>query len=82
MEEKIVMGMKWKSKLKKFLTEALVACLLLAPTLLPPAGSGEAGMPGEVLTGSEQPGGDDEGADGAMPCGDLGDDKDFEKNNE
>ena len=54
------MGMKWKSKLKKFLTDALVACLLLAPTVLPPAGSGEASMPGKVLTGSEQPGADDE----------------------
>ena len=69
------MGMKWKNKLKKFLTEALVACLLLAPTVLPPAGFGEAGMPGEVLTGSEQPGADDGGEDEISPCGDWEDEK-------
>ena len=54
------MNMKLKNRLKKILTEALVACLLLAPAVLPPAGPGEVGMPGEVLTGSEQPGADDE----------------------
>lgn len=75
------MGMKWKSKLKKFLTEALVACLLLAPTVLPPAGSGEASMPGKVLTGSEQPGADDEGEDGIRPCGDWEDDIDYQDDN-
>lgn len=53
------MNMKLKNRLKKILTEALVACLLLAPAVLPPAGPGEVGMPGEVLTGSEQPGADD-----------------------
>lgn len=69
------MGMKWKNKLKKFLTEALVACLLLAPTVLPPAGFGEVGMPGGVLTGSEQPGADGGGEDGIRPCVDWEDDK-------
>ena len=52
-----------------------VACLLLAPAVLPPAGPGEVGMPGEVLTGSEQPGADDGGEDGIRPCVDWEDDK-------
>ena len=69
------MNMKLKNRLKKILTEALVACLLLAPAVLPPAGPGEVGMPGEVLTGSEQPGSDDGGEDGIRPCVDWEDDK-------
>lgn len=67
------MGMRFRNRMKKFITEALVACLLLAPTVLPPAGAGEGNLPGEVLTGSEQPGADDEGEDGVRPCGDLDD---------
>lgn len=50
------MGIKRKNKLKKFLTEALVACLLLAPTVLPPAESGEADMPGKSSPGASSQG--------------------------
>ncbi len=64
------MGMKWKNGIKKILTQALAASLLLAPAVLPPTGTGEGGLPGEVLTGSEQPGTGNEGDEGIMPCGD------------
>ena len=46
------MGMKWKNGIKKILTQALVASLLLAPAVLSPTGTGEGDLPGEVLTGS------------------------------
>ena len=46
------MGMKWKNGVKKILTQALVASLLLAPAVLSPTGTGEGDLPGEVLTGS------------------------------
>lgn len=64
------MGMKWKNGIKKILTQALVASLLLAPAVLSPTGTGEGDLPGEVLTGSEQPGTGNEGDEGIMPCGD------------
>ena len=64
------MGMKWKNGIQKILTQALVASLLLAPAVLSPTGTGEGDLPGEVLTGSEQPGTDDEGDEGIRPCGD------------
>ncbi|MCI9221536.1 MAG: hypothetical protein HFH94_17835 [Lachnospiraceae bacterium] len=72
------MGMKWKNGIKKILTQALVASLLLAPAVLPPTGTGEGGLPGEVLTGSEQPGTDDGGENGISPCGDLEDESELQ----
>ncbi len=60
------MGMKWKNRMKRFLTEALIAGLLLAPAVLPPTGSGEGALAGAVLTEA-----DDGGENGIRPCGDF-----------
>lgn len=67
------MGIKLKNEIKKILTQALVASLLLSPAVLPPQGANEGDLPGEVLTGSEQPGTNTGGQDGIRPCGDLRD---------
>lgn len=65
------MGMKWKDRMKRFLTEALAAGLLLAPAVLPPAGAGEGVLPREVVAGSQQPEADAGGEDGIRLCGDF-----------
>ncbi len=75
------MGMKFKNRLKKILTEALTAGLLFMSVALPSAGAGAAGsLMGQAAVGSEHPGAGNGEDDGIMPCGDLVDD-DFEEIN-
>ena len=50
------MKRKIKDRMKKFLAEALVAGLLLVPAVLPPTGTVEESLPGELTVGNEQPG--------------------------
>ena len=63
------MKRKIKDRMKKFLAEALVAGLLLVPAVLPPTGTVEESLPGELTVGNEQPG--DRNGDEIMPCGDV-----------
>ena len=67
------MEIKSKNMMKKIMVEALVTGLLLAPTVLPPAGFGEGSLQGETLVGNVQPGTGNGDEGGTMPCGDLED---------
>ncbi len=63
------MGMKFRNRMKKILTEALVAGLLLVPAALPYTGAAEGSLPAEGTVGNEYPGNGNEGEDeGIMPC--------------
>ena len=68
-KEKMSIKRKIKDRMKKFLAEALVAGLLLVPAVLPPTGTVEESLTGELTARNEQPG--DRNGDGIMPCGDV-----------
>ena len=65
------MGMKFRNRMKKILTEALVAGLLLVLAALRYTGAAEGSLPAEGTVGNEHPGNGNEGDEGIMPCGDL-----------
>lgn len=73
------MGMKFRNRLKKILTEALIVGLLFMSAAMPSTDAGAAGsLMGETDVGSEQPGAGNGEDDDMMPCGDLVDEDDIQ----